>query len=218
VSYLGQLSADDGDALCALGRRRGYPARATILYEGDEPHEVLVVRTGEVKVATSIDGREVVLDVLGAGDLVGELAAIDGRPRSASVVTLTPAEVVVVPTAAFTDFLAERPAAAMCLLRSVAGRLRDTSRRQVEYGALDAVGRVCRRILELAERSGAAVGGTIVVRTPLTQAEVAAWAGLSREAVVKALQSLRRLGWVTTGPGTITVHDIEAVRARAVAG
>jgi CRP/FNR family cyclic AMP-dependent transcriptional regulator len=100
-------------------------------------------------------------------------------------------------------------------MRSVASRLRDASQRQAEYGARDAVGRVCRRLVEMMDRHGRAEGGGVMIDAPLSQTDIAAWAGLSREAVVKALHALQVLGRVTTGARTITVLDVEAVMSRA---
>jgi CRP/FNR family cyclic AMP-dependent transcriptional regulator len=215
VGFVDQLAPPVGDELLALGRRRRFRARATVLHEGDHPHDVVIVQQGLVKVSMNIDGREVVLDVLGAGDIAGELAVLDGRVRSASVVTVTAAELDVISSDVFVAFLAARPDAALTLLRCVSTRLRDASRRQAECGALDAVGRVCNRLLELAARYGRPVREGVRIDAPLTQRDIAAWAGLSREAVVKALQVLRRLGWVATTARGITVLDVDAVAARA---
>jgi CRP/FNR family cyclic AMP-dependent transcriptional regulator len=217
-SFLGRLDPDQQAQLLGLGRARRYPGGSILFFEGDEAHDVLVVRSGELKVAHTVEGHEVVLDVLTGGDVLGELSAIDGRPRSATATALTPAEVTSIPVGAFMVFLAEHPAVGLVLLRCVAGRLREASRRQVEYGALDALGRVCRRLIELIDRYGApAAPGTPGVRitAPLTQGDIAAWAGLSREAVVRALHSLRTLGWVATTPRSITVLDLDAVAGRA---
>jgi CRP/FNR family cyclic AMP-dependent transcriptional regulator len=201
--------------LIALGRRRSHPAQSILFFEGDEARDVLVVRAGHLKVSITIDGREVVLDVLGGGDILGEVSAIDGERRSATLTALTTAEVVAIPVDAFMTYLAEHPAAATVLMQCVAGRLRDASRRQVEYGALDAAGRVCRRLVELMARYGEPAGAGVRIGGPLTQSDIAAWAGLSREAVVKALHGLRRIGWVATSPRSITVLDVDAVTARA---
>ena len=155
------------------------------------------------------------LDVIEPGNIVGEVAAIDGRPRSATATALTATEVVSIPAATFVAFLESNPGVALILMRYVAGRLRDTSRRQVEYGALDAVGRVCRRLVEMMDRYGVPTGTGVRIDGPLTQSDIAAWAGLSREAVVKALQRLRAVGWVATTARTITVLDVAAVTSRA---
>lgn len=219
-AFLAGLDPGPRDCLLGLGRARRYPAHSILFFEGDEAHDVVVVRTGELKVSHTVDGREVVLDVFTSGDVLGELSAIDGRPRSATATALTPLEVTVIPAPAFMDFLVEHPDASLVLMRCVTGRLRDASRRQVEYGALDALGRVCRRLIEMVDRYGepSGRGAGVLITAPLTQTDIAAWAGLSREAVVKALHGLRTLGWVATTPRSITVVDIDAVTSRASLG
>lgn len=218
MNFLELLTPEARSELEFFGRARTYPARATLVYEGDEPREVIVVVRGDLKITTSVEGREVVLDLVGPGGVLGELSAIDGRPSSASVVALTEVVAVVMPATRFSDHLRTHPDVAMAMLGAVTTRLRDTSRRQVEYGALDAPGRVCRRLLELIDRYGVDSGDGVEVRGPLTQGDVAAWAGLSREAVVRALVGMRELGWVSTGPRSFMVHDIDAVRERARVG
>lgn len=214
-TFLSRLDGAQEAQLLELGRVRRYPSQSILFFEGDDAHDVLVVRSGEIKVSITVEGHEVVLDVLGAGDVLGELSAIDGGRRSATATALRAAEVIVIPAVAFMAFLTDHPAVALDLMRSVAGRLRDASRRQVEYGALDAVGRVCRRLIEMMDRYGAAVGSAVIIDAPLSQADIAAWAGLSREAVVKALHALRTLGWVSTTNRCITVHNVDAVTSRA---
>ncbi len=203
------------EQLAAHGRPRQLPARSIVYLEGDHGRDVVLVRRGDLKVAKTIDGREVVLDVVGPGDFVGEVAALDDRPRSATVSVLTAAEIVVVPFSAFLDVLERHPGVALAIARRIAARLRHASRRQTEYGSLDAAGRVCARLVELMPRYGRRDGCSVVIRAPLSQGEIAAWAGLSREAVVKALRGLRAAGWITTSPRTITVLDVAAVTSRA---
>jgi CRP-like cAMP-binding protein len=198
-----------------LGRVRRYRAQSVLFFEGDESHEVLIVRSGDIKVSITLEDHEVLLDVVTAGEVLGELSAIDGGPRSASAVTLTPAEVLAIRSEVFMAFLDEHPDIGLLLLRLLASRLRSASRRQVEYGALDAVGRVCRRLVELMDRYGRPADPGVVIVTPLTQRDIAGWAGLSREAVVKALHALRALGWVSTEGHAIRVLEESAVCARA---
>jgi CRP-like cAMP-binding protein len=214
--FLGCLRPDDGAALLGLGRSRSYPARSVLFFEGDDAHEVLILNRGEVKVTvTSQEGREVVLAVLGPGELLGELSAVDGAPRSASASALGPVTLTAIDLARFNTFIDEHHEAAVALLRCVAVRLREASRRQVEFGTLDALGRVCGRLTEMMDRYGRPNGTRMEIVAPLSQTEVAGWAGLSREAVVKAFAALRALGWLATKGHIITVIDPAAVRARA---
>lgn len=209
--------AADAD-LRALGVRRRFPAGTVVFIEGDVAHEALILLDGTVKVSvTALDGREVILDVLSIGALVGELSAIDGHARSATATALTPIEVLAIPCAAFIDLMHRRPTLMYQLLVSVAHRLRGSVRRQLEYGTGDALGRLCGRLLELADRYGhPGEHGCIELCSPVSQTDLAAWTGLSREAVVKALRQLRQLGWIDNHGPHITVRDVDQLRARAV--
>src|SRR5579859_7046332 len=132
TGFLARISPQDAAALVGLGRVRRYPARSVVFFEGDDAHEVLIMNSGEVKVTvTSMEGREVVLDVLGPGELLGELSAIDGAPRSAGAAALGAVELFAVDVGRFNQFVDEHPTVAVALLRSIAGRLRHTTRRQV---------------------------------------------------------------------------------------
>jgi CRP/FNR family transcriptional regulator, cyclic AMP receptor protein len=102
----------------------------------------------------------------------------------------------------------------MNCLRSLAGRLRNTSQRQLEFGTADALGRVCGRLVEMMARYGRGAAGAVIT-APLSQSEIAGWSGLSREAVVKTLAALRALGWIEMNGRTITVLDPVALKARA---
>ena len=196
-----------------LGARRALPANTTLFMEGDEPYDVVVVDAGEVKVTTAaLTGQELVLDIVGAGEVLGELSAIDGAPRSATAVALTDIEITAISADRFRTFLDETPAAQAAMLEQTVARLRHANRRQLEYSSSDALGRVCARLDELIERHG---DGSPQLELGLTQTELAQWCGLSREAVVKALRKLRNLGWIATGAGaTMTVLDPAQLHAR----
>lgn len=108
--FCARLDPVDAAALAGLGRSRTFPARSVLFFEGDVPHEVVIVRSGQVKVSSlGLDGREVVLDVLGPGDILGELSAIDGGQRSATATALTQASVTVIEIERFRAFVSERP-------------------------------------------------------------------------------------------------------------
>jgi CRP-like cAMP-binding protein len=203
------LTASDLGSLRALGSRRTVRAGSTLFTEGDEPADIMVIESGDVKLTTSaLNGQELVLDVLGAGDLLGELSAIDGAARSATAVALTDVEVTSLPVDRFLGFLQAHPAAMGELLAVAVRRIRLSNRRQLEFSTSDALGRVCARLDELATRYGTSEGDSSVrIDLQITQTELAQWCGLSREAVVKALRKLRDLHWISITDGTITVDD-----------
>jgi CRP-like cAMP-binding protein len=214
--FLAELPPAAAEELRGLGARRRFPAGAVLFVAGDPAHEALVLLSGEVKVSVgSAEGKEIVLEVFEAGALLGELSVIDGKPRSATVTALTPVEVLAVASGSFNDFLDRHPRVLRRLLIDVIGRLRSRVRHQLEFGAGDALGRVCARLADLADRYGATAGDTLVVHSPLNQSELAAWTGLSREAVVKALRALRQLGWIDVSGRTFLVRDLESLWGRA---
>jgi CRP/FNR family transcriptional regulator, cyclic AMP receptor protein len=216
-SFLDALTEEEAADLHAAGRRRAYGPGVTLFHEGDDAGPVVVLLTGRVKVSTlGGSGREAIVAVRGPGDLIGELSAIDGGPRSATVTTLEPTEVLLVAGSAFARFLETHLRIALVLLRMVAGRLRYADSQQAQFATQDVVGRVATRLLELGARFGVADGERIEIELPLSQEELAAWTGSSREAVSKALQQLRTLHIVETGRKHITVLDPDALRRRAL--
>jgi CRP/FNR family cyclic AMP-dependent transcriptional regulator len=215
-TFLDALSEQEAADLHAAGRRRSYGAAVTIVHEGDDAGPVVVLLRGRAKVSTAgAAGREAIIAVRGPGDLIGELSAIDDSPRSASVTTLEPVEALLLPGSGFAALLERHPRIALVILRMVAGRLRDADTGQAQLGTHDVVGRVSQRVIELADRFGEHEAGRIEIALPLSQEELAAWAGASREAVSKALQQLRSLGIVETGRRHLTVLDVDALRSRA---
>jgi CRP-like cAMP-binding protein len=178
---------------------------------------VAFLLAGRVKVSFfTAEGAEVVLALRGPGALLGELAALDGQPRSASVTALEPVEALAVSTAEFVDFLQARPGAALVLLRLLSGRLREADRKRVEFGAHHTLGRVAHCLAELAERFGTESARGLRIALPLSQQELAGWTGSSREAVAKALRMLRERGWIATRRREIVIHDLAALRRYAL--
>ena len=214
-SFLKMLKPDDADALVAAGRRQRHPARSRVFEEGDPGYEVLIVEQGSVKlVRVSTEGRELVVAVRSEGAILGELTAIDGGVRSTSATTLTPVQLLAIPFAEFRGLLDSRASVARALLDILAERLRESTDRVLEFGTADALTRVCRRLVEFADAQ--AVDDGEVFAVPLTQQEIASLSGLSREALVKALRTLRELDWIDVAGRNITLLDIDALRERAI--
>jgi CRP/FNR family transcriptional regulator, cyclic AMP receptor protein len=216
VGFLATLDREQLASLHERGVARRFRRGQAIFHEGGSSDRVVILLTGRVKVSTvTEEGREVVLAFRGPGDMLGELSAIDGEPRSATVEAVEPVEALAVAAQDFRSFLVANPDVALQLLQMLSRRLRDADRKRVEYAAHDTVGRVAARLVELAERYGEPVGRGLQIGLPLSQEELAGWVGGSREAVSKALQTLRKVGWVVTERRRITVLDIEALRRRS---
>jgi CRP-like cAMP-binding protein len=213
--FLAELTADERAEVEQLGSVRRYRRGDVLFHQGDDAGAVLVILAGHVKAGMLNDGREVILAFPGPGELLGELSAIDGEPRSGTVRALDDVEALVIPGSAFRAFLEHRPRIAFVLLCSVIARLRTADRQRVDYAVNDVCVRVAGRLVELCDRFGCEDGTRIDIGLSLTQDELAAWAGASREAVAKAMALLRTLGWVQTERRRILVLDLESLRRYA---
>jgi CRP-like cAMP-binding protein len=216
ASFWEALAPPDAVALEARGVRRSFARGHAIFHAGQVADRVLILRTGRVKVtAPSASGREIVLAFHVPGELVGELAALDGGVRSASMVAVEAVDVLALTPEDFRAFLDDHPAAALALVRTLGRRLRDADARLMEFATVDSLGRVAIRLVELCERFGEPDGDQIDVALPLSQEELAGWACTSLESTARALQTMRSLGWIETRRRAIRVLDLAALRRAA---
>jgi CRP-like cAMP-binding protein len=209
-SFLAALTDDEAAALRSRAVSRSFRRGATLMHQGEAPGRVLVIEDGRAKIsAITDDGRELVLAFSGPGDLLGELSALGGSPRVAMVRALEPLRALAIASAEFEAFLDAHPRVALVILRVVIARLRSADQQQIEFAAYQTVTRVARRLLELSERYGEPSGGGILITLPISQEELAGWAGGSREAISKALRDLRAAGLIETRRRHIVVLDGE---------
>ncbi|MFC5187319.1 Crp/Fnr family transcriptional regulator [Actinomadura harenae] len=219
-SFLAELTPAERADLESRGGVRTFERGEMLFHEGEDGAWVAVLLSGRVKAfSTREQGGEAVLGVRGPGALLGEVAAIDELPRSASVKTLEPARALSLPTPDFRAYLAANPRVSFLIMKMLCQRWREADRGRVEFGMFDATGRVAQRLVELADRFGVPYSGvngaSVQITLSLTQEELAGWVGASREAVSKALRTLRRHGWIETGRRSVIVHDLPALRRHA---
>ncbi len=210
-----RLTEDDANALLALIRPKSLPRGSLLMREGSAGEDVMIVLAGRVKViATGAEQREVALALRGPGELIGEMSALGHARRTATAVAADDVEVGVISGEQFQDFLRAHPDAAVVLIRSLVRRLSEATRALVDLATQDSVGRVARRLIELAADHGSPATLSPPIELALTQDELAAWTGTTRETVSRALRLMRQLGWVATGHRTITVLDPDSLRER----
>jgi CRP/FNR family transcriptional regulator, cyclic AMP receptor protein len=214
-SFLYELGPADREELLSLGPSRTYRPREPIVHEHDTTNFVLVIRNGWSIVSVSTKRGTLILALRGPGDLVGDMAAVDGRPRSASVTAVGRVDGVVIQGDHFRSFLASRPKANSLVMQQFAGRLRNSDSERRSLASLTVLERLAARLVELAERAGTRQGDAVVIDLPLPQHDLAAAVGSTREAVAKALRMLREQGVVRTGPRRLTVADLDVLSALA---
>ncbi|MER0242384.1 Crp/Fnr family transcriptional regulator [Streptomyces sp. HSW2009] len=218
LGFAEALTAQEYESVMALGSRRSYDANAHLLTEGDRSSHVMIMLRGwvTVSVATERGGIRLILGLRGPGELLGEMAALDSHPRSATVRALGPVEAQVIPGDAFRRFLAEQPRVSGLVIRQLTFRLRSADQERSALASLTVLQRLATRLSELAQANpagpyaaaGTGTGATraeAVVR--LAQDELAATVGATREAVAKALRLLRNQDVVRTGNRQVEILD-----------
>jgi CRP/FNR family cyclic AMP-dependent transcriptional regulator len=209
---LGLLDDGQREILLAPGRRVSLPPGSSLLFEGDVSGRVVVIASGAARVfATAANGREVLLNVVGAGELLGTVSALDGGPHSASVTTVADAEVVFLDADTFRALLDQHAWLAEAVATALARDLRRVEHHRVELAAYDVPTRVAARLVYLADH---VADRAPPVTLPVSQRELAEWCGASREAVTKALKGFRAHGWIATEQGSVTILDLDALRGR----
>jgi CRP/FNR family cyclic AMP-dependent transcriptional regulator len=215
-ALLGFLADADRDYLLARGVRRRFRANDFVLMEGDPSDHVHVLVSGWVRVSTIVeDGREVLFALRGPGEVLGELAAVSGHPRTASVRAIEPCTVYQLTGAQFVAALRARPEIALATIKTVAVRLRNAESARVDSAAFDVSRRVAVHLVRLAEEHGRTVAGGVVIEAALSQADIAAQVGAARRTVARALGVLRDRGIVETGRRRILVRRMHVLRALA---
>ena len=198
---LAPLTESALSAIAASGHVRSFPARMVLIHEGDVGDSLFIILSGKVKVyATSEDGREVVIDFHGAGEYVGEMS-LAGAPRSASVATVEATTCAIVRRETFREFVLAHPEFALNLIEKLIARARLATENVKSLALSDVYGRLRRLLASLALEAD----GHLVVGERLTQQEIAARIGASRDMVSRLLKDLVAGGYLRIDNRTITI-------------
>jgi CRP/FNR family cyclic AMP-dependent transcriptional regulator len=197
-----------------------FPPGSDLIIAGTPGEAVYFILSGTVKVyVPQLDGREVTVNLLGAGDTVGELSVIDSSSRSASVITLEDTRVAWMSRADFLEAVRTIPPISDNLLRTLTARLRSTTEHIQAYASLDIPGRIARQILVISATYGQSYENGIYIPLRLTQNDIAELVGASRKRVNQVMVVLKREGIISIDMRWhITVHRREALEKMAIRG
>lgn len=207
-SFWGLLDEADRTALRGAATRVEFAPGSVICHQGDQSRNVLVVSRGRVRVSRfAVTGEETVLAVRGPGEIIGELSAVDGRRRSATVTAVDSVCGMVIAARALERLCQVRPGITWVMLRVVASRQRAMVDQQ-DLRTGPSLHRVGAMLLDLAHR------GTddLIATVPLTQRELAGIVGISRETLVRTLKVLRDAGIILTRRNGIEILREEELR------
>jgi CRP-like cAMP-binding protein len=200
------------ERIAGLASRRNYAKGAVVFAQGGRGDALFGVVAGRVRISASgAGGQEVFLNIMEPGDTFGEIAVMDGLPRTAGATALDDATLVVIKRADFLQLLEREPKLAIHLLKLLCERLRWTSELVEESAFLTGPARLAKRLLILASLHGRATGiGRLELR--ISQAELARFLGITRQIVNHHLSEWRRHGWIEVGRSQIVIRNPEAMR------
>ena len=211
VPLFAELSDPEVGRIAEVTRERSYPKNSVILFEDDPGDALYVVVTGLVKVVLiGEDGREVILSVLKEGDFFGEMALIDDEPRSAHVIAMEDANLLVLRREDFHQRLRETPNISVGLLRAMTRRLREADEKIGGLVLLDVNGRVAKLLLRLADEHD----GVHITRR-ITHHTIAQMVGSSRETVSRTIRDLADRGLIEVSRKAIAIKNRPALETAA---
>jgi CRP/FNR family cyclic AMP-dependent transcriptional regulator len=207
------LSAADLEIVAQRTRQRRYKEGDTIFHRNDPGVALYVIITGKVKIHNeTADGADCIIAILSEGDFFGEMAVIDGEERSADATTIEPTELLMLTRDDLHDILQRYPRISLRLLATLAGRLRRTNEAYQAYSTLDVNGRLALQLLRLSEQHGIVTTAGVRIDLRLTQTDLGALVGASRESVNKVMGFFRRQGYVSIDDkNQITVQNRKAL-------
>jgi CRP-like cAMP-binding protein len=205
--------------LAELGRRlrvRRYARNEVVFIQGDPGDALHIISSGSVKIVLpSPEGEEAIIATLRAGDFFGELALLDGEPRSASATAIEATETLTLPRDSFRELLGRHPSLRDALFASITGQLRRLTKHVEELHFLDLAGRLAARLAHLARQSTPMQTGPISLDWPYTQTDLAAMIGGTRQSVNRLLAGLIDDGLVRIERDCLIVPDLDALERRA---
>jgi CRP/FNR family transcriptional regulator, cyclic AMP receptor protein len=218
VWLFSELDEGDLSRVAGVARERACPAGEVLVRQGDASNDLFTVIRGRLKVGSVMsEGDEVLLAVMGPGDVFGELALLDDKPRSATVIAAEPCRLLVVPGPSFRPLLLEAPRLGLKLLQVMASHVRRLSARTEDNATLSVRARLAKTLLDLAARFGSpATGGGIRINLRLSQQELGRFVGATREMVNKCLRDWARLRVVRRGRGLLVVQNCRYLEGASI--
>jgi CRP/FNR family transcriptional regulator, cyclic AMP receptor protein len=210
----GGLDAEHLDRLGTYATTRMYPRGTTIFTKGDPGTSLFAVCSGTIRIGVpSPDGRDAVFNLIREGEIFGEIALLDGQPRTADATAMTNCELMVIDRRDFVALVRSQPEIALKIIEVLCARVRRTSQQVEDVLFLDLPGRLAKQLLRLdnAEKSAGRY------KVSMTQRELGQMIGMSRESTNKQLREWEDRHWVRLERGGIVVLDADALAAIAMA-
>jgi len=212
IPFFSSLGEADQQALAILLRRKNLVKGEILFRQGDEGTALYVIVQGRIKISMSRRTDKITLAVLGQGDFLGEMALLDGLPRSADAIAVDDSQLYALNRKDFLSFLINNENAVRTVLSSLSMRLRKTDDLLAEMCFLNLSARLAQKLFELAEGLPAAERHPEGCNVKISQQDLGDILGVSRESINKELKSLRDKGIVTTSRNCICIRDLASLK------
>jgi CRP/FNR family cyclic AMP-dependent transcriptional regulator len=207
VPLFKELSRRDREAICAAMIARAFSSGEVIVHENDEETQnFFIIASGKVHVAVQTsEGKQAILATLGKGDFFGEMAILDGEPRSASVIAAAACSLLMLYRRDFMDILMRYPRITIEMLLALSRRLRRANRHMNTLSLMSVYGRVAEVVLQLAHECGERHGDIVIVPNRPTHQAIADMAGTSRETVSRVISQLQKKHYISIDRNQIVI-------------
>lgn len=214
---MASLSDTDQAALIAIGHKVSYKRREMVFSSAEPGATLLLIQEGRVEISiTSQSGRKSVLNHMGAGEILGEIALLDGGLRSADVSAITPVKAKLFHRREIMDFLRSRPETMLALIGELCAKIRNASEMFEVQSQIEAPARLAKCLLRLGAKWGVEqADGRLLFSESFSQSDLGDFAGLTRESVNRHLKKWEDSGWIDNSKSTITICDQAALEALA---
>ena len=213
VSLFSELKEDELRQLAGVVREQHYRKNVTIFHMNDPGNALFILKSGMVKITIEDQsGREIILRILYPTDFFGEMALIDGMPRSATVTTQEPSDALIIYREQFISLIEKSPKILLDMAAVLSRRLRKVNELIRSLAFYDVYGKVARVLLNLVTERGRATERGTVIDLRLTQQELAELAGMSRETMTRTLRDFQQAGCVRIDSGIITILELDMLQ------
>lgn len=214
IPLFASLEPEARKPLARLIRVRRYAARQPVVWEGEAGGTLFLSLSGYFKAITAgRDGKEMLLSIMGPGEVFGELSVLDGQPRSASVITVEAGELASIERPALFELMASSPSLAIGLIEVLAQRVRTLTKRYETISSQDLPQRLAQVLVSLAQKHGQPDGPRVRIPVRLSQQDLGSMVGATRESVNKQLRKWTQTGVLHRETGCVVISDFPALRA-----
>lgn len=215
AELLSGLESPERRALLALVRIRRFGARKVVVWSGEPPDALFLVLSGYLKaVGGGVDGREVLFSIMGEGEVIGELAVLDGQPRSATLITIDAVELGVIDREPLLQLLRASPDLTLKLMAILARRLRLLSEHCESISTTDATARLAKVLVTLAAKHGHQTSTGIRIPVRISQQDLGNMVGVTRERVNHVVRDWTERKILRQEAGRFVITDVDALKRR----